>query len=83
MLNSRFFVKLREFFAKLKDFFAKLNFSAICGTQGGGKALKKQACSIETSQSETSNRNEGNLVGLFIAVKYTVVSYQGERFSSK
>ena len=44
-LNSRvFFAKLKEFFAKLKEFFAKLNFSAICGTQGGGKALKKQAC---------------------------------------
>ena len=50
-LNSRvffaklknFFAKLKEFFAKLKAFFAKLNFSAICGTQGGGKALKKQA----------------------------------------
>ena len=39
-----FFAKLKEFFAKLKEFFAKLNFSAICGTQGGGKALKKQAC---------------------------------------
>ena len=43
-LNSRFFAKLKEFFAKLKEFFAKLNFSAICGTLGGGKALKKQAC---------------------------------------
>ena len=42
-LNSRFFAKLKEFFAKLKEFFAILNFSAICGTQGGGKALKKQA----------------------------------------
>ena len=42
-LNSRFFAKLKEFFAKLKEFFAKLNFSAIFGTQGGGKALKKQA----------------------------------------
>ena len=43
-LNSRFFfAKLKKFFAtKLKQSIAKLNFSAICGTQGGGgKALKK------------------------------------------
>ena len=43
-LNSRgFFARFKDFSAKLKEFFAKLNFSVICGMQGGGKALKKQA----------------------------------------
>ena len=53
-LNSRvFFAKLKEFFDKLKEFFAKLNFSAICGTQGGGKALKKQAWINVTSIADS------------------------------
>ena len=49
-INLEEFSLSRFFFAKLMEFFAKLNFSAICSTQGGGKALKKQACSTGYSQ---------------------------------